>query len=38
MRAPRNPARAWEIAIAFTCVALIAFGFALADLAEQVLR
>ncbi len=38
MRAPRNPASAWEIAIAFTAIALVAFGFALADLAEQVLR
>lgn len=38
MSAPRNPARAWEVAIAFTCVALVAFGFALADLADRVLR
>lgn len=38
MTPPRNPARAWEVAIAFTCVALVAFGFALADLANQVLR
>lgn len=38
MRAPRNPARAWEIAIIVSCVALVAFGFALADLAEQVLQ
>lgn len=38
MRAPRNPARAWEVAIIASCIALVAFGFALADLAEQVLR
>jgi hypothetical protein len=35
---PRNEARAWEVAVAFTAIALVAFGFALADLAEQVLR
>lgn len=35
---PRNPARAWEVAIAFTCIALVAFGLALADLAGTVLR
>lgn len=38
MTPPRNPARAWEVAIAFTCIALVAFGFALADLAERVLK
>jgi hypothetical protein len=38
MTPPRNPTRAWEVAIAFAAIALVAFGFALADLAEQVLR
>lgn len=38
MTPPRNPARAWEFAIAFTCIALVAFGFALADLAGEVFR
>lgn len=38
MRAPRNPARAWEFAVIVSCIALVAFGFALADLAEQVMR
>lgn len=38
MTPPRNPARAWEVAIASTAIALVAFGFALASLAEQVLR
>jgi hypothetical protein len=38
MMGPRNPARAWEVAVIVSCIALVAFGFALADLAEQVLR
>lgn len=38
MSAPRNPARAWEVAIIASCIALVAFGVALADLADQVLR
>lgn len=38
MTPPRNPSRAWEAAIAFTCIALVLFGLALADLAGEVLR
>lgn len=38
MSAPRNPARAWKVAVVVSCVALVALGFALADLAEQVMR
>lgn len=38
MTPPRNPARAWEVAIAFTAIALVAFGLALADLAGEVVR
>ncbi|ALJ15338.1 hypothetical protein LH19_20885 [Sphingopyxis macrogoltabida] len=39
MSAPRNPSgRLWEAAILFTALALVAMGFAIADLAAQVIR
>lgn len=38
MTPPRNPSRAWEAAIIFTVIALVAFGFPLADLAGEVLK